>query len=186
MIFLNVFQVGQLREVSNKANNAELKLYLEVEFGLVMDYCLLIFLFRVRKFCLGKVLYFCVCQVLSFAIFWFVYSSGFATLSSTWEDQRRYSSIFQTVWPSERGDEVFLPASLLFEILVLKEQLFPCLSNLWSLNIISKWKVHHLLLTLRACRHGRDVKRDNLGNMRLLWEKDYFSFNTVCSLLYLM
>lgn len=54
MIFLNVFQVGQLREVSNKANNAELKLFLEVEFGLVMDYCLLIFLFRVRKFCWGR------------------------------------------------------------------------------------------------------------------------------------
>ncbi|CAN1258521.1 Ubiquitin C-terminal hydrolase 12 [Linum perenne] len=29
----NLFKVGQLREVSNKANNAELKLYLEVELG---------------------------------------------------------------------------------------------------------------------------------------------------------
>jgi hypothetical protein len=29
-------QVGQLREISNKAQNAELKLFLEVEFGLVM------------------------------------------------------------------------------------------------------------------------------------------------------
>lgn len=28
-------QVGQLREISNKAQNAELKLFLEVEFGLV-------------------------------------------------------------------------------------------------------------------------------------------------------
>lgn len=31
-----VLQVGQLREVSNKVNNAELKLFLEVELGLVM------------------------------------------------------------------------------------------------------------------------------------------------------
>ena len=29
-------QVGQLREISNKAQNAELKLFLEVDFGLVM------------------------------------------------------------------------------------------------------------------------------------------------------
>lgn len=32
----NALQVGQLREVSNKANNAELKLFLEVEFGQVV------------------------------------------------------------------------------------------------------------------------------------------------------
>lgn len=170
MIFLNVFQVGQLREVSNKANNAELKLYLEVEFGLVMDYCYSSSCFAFGNFVGAGAILLCMSSFI-FCIFWFVHSAGFATLSSTWENQRRYSSIFQTVWPSERGDEVFLPASLLFEILVLKEQLFPCLSNLWSLNIISKWKVHHLLLTLRACRHGRDVKCDNLGNMRLLWEK---------------
>jgi hypothetical protein len=39
ILFLIVFsasQVGQLREVSNKAHNAELKLFLEVELGLVM------------------------------------------------------------------------------------------------------------------------------------------------------
>lgn len=29
-------QVGQLREVSNKTNNAELKLFLEVDCGLVL------------------------------------------------------------------------------------------------------------------------------------------------------
>lgn len=33
---LHCLQVGQLREVSNKVNNAELKLFLEVELGLVM------------------------------------------------------------------------------------------------------------------------------------------------------
>lgn len=32
-------QVGLLREVSNKAHNAELKLFLEVEFGLVKKRC---------------------------------------------------------------------------------------------------------------------------------------------------
>lgn len=31
-----VFQVGHLREVSNKTHNAELKLFLEVEFGPVI------------------------------------------------------------------------------------------------------------------------------------------------------
>lgn len=31
-----LLQVGQLREVSSKAHNAELKLFLEVELGLVM------------------------------------------------------------------------------------------------------------------------------------------------------
>jgi uncharacterized BrkB/YihY/UPF0761 family membrane protein len=39
ILFLIVFsasQVGQLREASNKAHNAELKLFLEVELGLVM------------------------------------------------------------------------------------------------------------------------------------------------------
>lgn len=35
-IHLTVLQVGQLREVSNKVHNAELKLFLEVEMGLVI------------------------------------------------------------------------------------------------------------------------------------------------------
>lgn len=73
MILRNVFQVGQLREVSNKTSNAELKLYLEVEVGLVMEYCILIFQFRVDtwNFCWGM-LYFWVYQVLCFALFAFV------------------------------------------------------------------------------------------------------------------
>lgn len=39
-------QVGQLREISNKAQNAELKLFLEVEFGLVtgVAFCMLFIL----------------------------------------------------------------------------------------------------------------------------------------------
>ena len=32
-LFSSIAQVGQLREVSNKAHNAELKLFLEVELG---------------------------------------------------------------------------------------------------------------------------------------------------------
>lgn len=40
-----IAQVGQLREVSNKAHNAELKLFLEVELGPVNIIYYLIFLF---------------------------------------------------------------------------------------------------------------------------------------------
>lgn len=34
-MYFTVLQVGQLREVSNKVHNAELKLFLEVEMGMV-------------------------------------------------------------------------------------------------------------------------------------------------------
>jgi len=34
-MYFTALQVGQLREVSNKVHNAELKLFLEVEMGMV-------------------------------------------------------------------------------------------------------------------------------------------------------
>lgn len=89
-----VLQVGQLREVSNKVNNAELKLFLEVELGLVM--LLPPYRFNSSKFSSSS---------FTNAL---LYHSGFTAYSSSWQDERWYFTFFQALWSWERRATVVI------------------------------------------------------------------------------
>lgn len=89
------FQVGELRDVSNKGNSAEIKLFLEVELCLVVHHLPIFFpfvihMFHVLSVALFVMFYFCDYFVLCIL-------AGSATFISARKGQGSNSSVFQTL-----------------------------------------------------------------------------------------
>jgi len=93
--FWFILQVGQLREISNKVHNAELKLFLEVERGPVI-------------FILWSCILFWYNETLSkhSPVDKLRYYLGFMSHCITWEDKGWYITFFQVIWSWERGATV--------------------------------------------------------------------------------